>query len=84
MTAIDKESRHVIIDEEMKEQAPAHNVLDGAMINDVLKCLQTGGFTQDGHTYNDRTYYSVNWMMLLLCKVQYLKGQLKLGLREIR
>jgi hypothetical protein len=51
-----------ITDNEVERWAKAHGVWDGANIPDVMTWMQTDGFTQDGHTYDDGPHYSVNWM----------------------
>jgi uncharacterized membrane protein len=50
-----------ITDNEVLTWAENHGWLGGATLIEVLQKMQTGGFTQDNHTYDDGQIYTVNW-----------------------
>ena len=50
-----------ISDNEAISWATAHNVLNGAYLNQVLQWMQNDGFQQNGSTYDDGPFYSVDW-----------------------
>ena len=69
-----------ITDGEVQKWAAAHGWYDGAYLTDVLKAMQTGGFTQDGHTYDDGGYYSVNWADAPTLQSAIFQGPVKIGI----
>ncbi|EKK3319984.1 hypothetical protein PMI54_005373 [Salmonella enterica] len=68
-----------ISDNEVYNWAAAHNVLNGAYISDVLKIMQKDGFSQDGNTYTDGNFYSVNWTDPKLLSSALYQGPVKIG-----
>jgi hypothetical protein len=68
-----------ITDDEVKKWATAHGVWDGAYLTDVLNAMQTDGFTQDGNTYDDGRYFSVNWTDAPTLQSAISQGPVKIG-----
>jgi hypothetical protein len=68
-----------ISDDEVERWAKAHGWWDGAYLNEVLEAMQTGGFTQDGNTYDDGQFYSVNWTDLATLQSAISQGPVKIG-----
>src|SRR5881628_301105 len=68
-----------ISDDEVISWATNHGVLNGAVIVDVLQVMQTDGFQQDGSTYDDGQYYSVNWMSSATLQSAISEGPVKIG-----
>jgi hypothetical protein len=50
-----------IADDEVITWATNHGVLEGATLPQVLQLMQNDGFSQNGETYDDGPYFSVNW-----------------------
>jgi hypothetical protein len=68
-----------ITDNEVHKWATAHGWYDGATLIEVLKAMQTGGFKQGGHTYDDGQYYSVNWTDVPTLQSAIFQGPVKIG-----
>jgi hypothetical protein len=55
-------SPEIFITQALAEQwASQHGVLEGANLHQVLQWMQTDGFRQNGHTYDDGPFFSVDW-----------------------
>jgi hypothetical protein len=50
-----------ISDQEVLQWATNHGVLEGANLNQVLEWMQTDGFKQGTHTYDDGPFFSLDW-----------------------
>ena len=59
--------------------ATAGGFLDGAELTDVMNAMQTGGFVQDGVTYDDGPYTSVDWTNVPLLQNALAQGPVKIG-----
>jgi hypothetical protein len=59
--------------------ATAHDVLEGANLHEVMVWMQTGGFTQHSHTYDDGSILSVNWANAPVLNQAIRQGPVKLG-----
>ncbi|HEY1447750.1 MAG TPA: hypothetical protein VGF33_04395 [Caulobacteraceae bacterium] len=59
--------------------ATAHGVLNGANLHEVMVWMQTGGFAQAGHTYDDGSILSVNWANADVLNNAIWKGPVKIG-----
>jgi hypothetical protein len=59
--------------------ATAHNVLNGANLHEVMVWMQTGGFAQGGHTYDDGSILSVNWKNAAVLNQAISEGPVKIG-----
>jgi hypothetical protein len=68
-----------ITDAEVEAWARAHNVYEGANLVAVLRAMQRNGFTQDGHTYDDGPFNSVNWTDPAILKSALYHGPVKIG-----
>jgi hypothetical protein len=68
-----------ISDNEVASWAKSHDVYEGANLVEVLKFMQKGGFSQDGKTYDDGPYRSVNWMDEATLKSAIYLGPVKIG-----
>jgi hypothetical protein len=68
-----------ITDDTVEVWAKAGGFWDGAYLTDVLKAMQTGGFNQDGNTYDDGAYYSVNWTDVATLQSAISQGPVKIG-----
>lgn len=68
-----------ITDDDVEKWATGHGWYDGAVIVDVLNAMQTGGFTQNGHTYDDGAHYSVNWAEEPTLQSAISQGPVKIG-----
>lgn len=68
-----------ISDAEVAKWAQAHDVYEGANLVEVLKWMQTGGFTQDGRSYDDGPYNSVNWTDEATLRSAIYVGPVKIG-----
>lgn len=60
--------------------ATAHNVLNGANLHEVMVWMQTGGFAQAGHTYDDGSILSVDWMNAAVLNQAISEGPVKIGI----
>lgn len=68
-----------ITDAEVESWATAHNVYEGAYLTEVLNAMQTDGFTQDGNTYDDGAYYSVDYTDEPTLQSAISQGPVKIG-----
>jgi hypothetical protein len=68
-----------ITDAEVQKWATAHGWYEGAMLIDVLKAMQKGGFTQDKHTYDDGVHNSVDWTTAAVLQSAICHGPVKIG-----
>ncbi|HEX3363774.1 hypothetical protein [Phenylobacterium sp.] len=59
--------------------ASAHGVLNGANLHEVMVWMQTGGFVQAGHTYDDGSILSVNWTNAAVLNHAIWEGPVKIG-----
>jgi len=50
-----------ISDSLVMKWATQHGVLEGANLHQVLQWMQTDGFKQKGHAYDDGPFFSVDW-----------------------
>lgn len=69
-----------ISDNTVMQWAKRHGVLEGAYLHQVLQWMQTDGFVQDGHTYDDGPFYSLNWTNLGILTSAISQGPVKLGI----
>jgi hypothetical protein len=69
-----------ISDTEVAAWAQSHGVYEGASLIEVLKWMQTGGFSQDGQTFDDGTHRSVNWTDDATLRSAIYLGPVKIGL----
>jgi hypothetical protein len=65
---------------EVETWAKAHGVYEGAVVIDVVKWMEKKGFTQDGHTYDDGAYSSVNWTNAAILQSAIYHGPVKIGI----
>jgi len=68
-----------IQDATVKTWAQQHGVLNGAALSDVLEWMQTGGFQQDGETYNDGPAAAVDWTNAAMLCNAIAHGPVKTG-----
>jgi hypothetical protein len=69
-----------ITDAEVIRWATSHDVLEGAFIHEVLEWMQTAGFQQGGHLYNDGPrILSVNWTQTSTLNSAIHEGPVKIG-----
>jgi hypothetical protein len=59
--------------------ASAHGVLNGANLHEVMVWMQTGGFVEGGHTYDDGAILSVNWTNATILDHAIWEGPVKIG-----
>lgn len=59
--------------------ATQHGVLEGANLHQVLQWMQTDGFKQKGHTYDDGPFYSVDWTNAAALASAISQGPVKIG-----
>jgi hypothetical protein len=69
-----------ITDDEVERWAREHGVWDGAVIVDVLNWMQTGGFRQDNHVYDDGHHYTVDWTDAPALQSAISQGPVKIGI----
>ena len=69
-----------ITDKVVMQWATQHGVLEGANLHEVLQWMQTGGFVQGGHTYDDGPFYSLNWTNPGILTSAISQGPVKLGI----
>src|SRR5262245_54048695 len=50
-----------ISDNEVIDWATRHGVLEGAYLSQVMQWMQNDGFPEGSLTYDDGSYFSVNW-----------------------
>lgn len=60
--------------------ATQHGVLEGANLHQVLQWMQTGGFMQAGHTYDDGPFYAVDWTQAGTLTSAISQGPVKIGI----
>jgi len=68
-----------ISDAEVEQWAKHHKVLNGANLVDVLDLMETQGFRQGGHTYDDGPNRSVNWANAAILQNAIAHGPVKTG-----
>ncbi len=68
-----------ISDAEVEKWAKAHKVLNGANLVDVLDAMETHGFQQGGHTYDDGPSTAVDWTNIALLQNAIVHGPVKIG-----
>jgi hypothetical protein len=59
--------------------ATANGYLNGAYLTAVLNSMESNGFQQNSHTYDDGPYTSVNWTNAPVLQNAISKGPVKLG-----
>jgi hypothetical protein len=69
----------LISDNEAVAWATAHNVLNGAQLNDVLQWMQSGGFQQGGYTFDNGQPRSVDWTNDSTLQSAISTGPVKIG-----
>jgi hypothetical protein len=60
--------------------ASQHGVLEGANLHQVLQWMQTDGFKQQGHTYDDGPFYSLDWTNAAILASAISQGPVKIGI----
>jgi hypothetical protein len=68
-----------ISEQEAINWATQHGVLEGAYLTQVMQWMQTDGFVQDGFTYDDGPYYSVDWTNAATLQSAISQGPVKIG-----
>jgi hypothetical protein len=68
-----------IPEQEVIAWAKANGFLNGADLTDVLQRMQTRGFQQDGHSYDDGPYKSVDWTHAAILENAIAHGPVKIG-----
>ena len=69
-----------IPDRVVVQWASQHGVLEGAILHQVLQWMQTDGFKQKGHTYDDGPFYSVDWTNAATLASAISQGPVKIGI----
>jgi len=69
-----------ITDKEVMSWAQQHGVLEGANLHQVLQWMQTGGFVQKGHLYDDGPFYSLDWTNAAVLTSAISQGPVKIGI----
>lgn len=73
-------NREIFISDTVVEKwAKQHNVLNGAVIADVLDLMRTKGFHQGRHTYDDGPHTSVDWTNTAILQNAIAHGPVKIG-----
>ncbi len=60
--------------------ARKHNVLEGAYLTDVMTWMQTDGFPEGTHLYEDGPHLSVNWTDSGILQSAISRGPVKIGI----
>ena len=68
-----------ISDAEVLQWAGDHKVLEGAALNQVLELMQTDGFQQNAHTYDDGRFFSLDWTNPTTLNGAIFEGPVKIG-----
>jgi hypothetical protein len=68
-----------ITDGTVKGWATKNGVLNGADLTQVLDLMQSGGFQQDGKTYDDGPFTSVDWTNAAILQNAISQGPVKIG-----
>lgn len=68
-----------ITDDVVMQWATQHGILEDANLYEVLQWMQAGGFVQDGHTYDDGPFYSLDWTNPGILTTAISQGPVKLG-----
>jgi len=68
-----------ITDATVEAWATKNGVLNGAELTQVLDLMQTGGFPQDGATYDDGAFVSVDWTNAAILQSAIAQGPVKIG-----
>jgi hypothetical protein len=66
-------------DTEVTSWAGKYGYLNGASLGDVLKRMQYDGFVQGGYTYDNGSFYSVDWTNPTVLKSAIALGPVKIG-----
>jgi hypothetical protein len=69
-----------IPDSLVMQWASQHGVLEGANLHQVLQWMQTDGFREKGHTYDDGPFYSVDWTNAAALTSAISQGPVKIGI----
>jgi hypothetical protein len=69
-----------ISDAQVIAWATRHNVLNGAYINQVLEWMETDGFQQGGHVYDDGQHFTVDWTNRATLTSAIAEGPVKIGI----
>ncbi len=69
-----------ISDATVKTWASAHNALNGAELEPIMKGMATAGFAQDGNHYNDGGYASVDYSNEAVLQAALAVGVVKIGI----
>ena len=69
-----------ITDQDVQAWAQKHNVLNGAIISNVLEWMMAGGFQQSGHTYDDGPHVAVAWSNPAILHNAIAHGPVKIGI----
>jgi hypothetical protein len=69
-----------IPDTEVITWATDHNVLNGAILSEVLKFMQSDGFPQNGKLADDGPYFSVDWTDARTLQSAISIGPVKIGI----
>ncbi len=68
-----------ISDQVVLKWAKDHGVLNGAYLDQVLDWMLTGGFGQDGNTYNDGNKLAIDYTNVVAMRNAISKGPVKIG-----
>jgi len=68
-----------ISDSVVMQWATRHGVLEGANLHEILQWMQTDGFVQGGHTYDDGPFYSLDWTNAATLTSAIAQGPVKIG-----
>jgi hypothetical protein len=68
-----------ITDATVQTWATANNVLNGAVLIEVLDTMETAGFQQGGNLYNDGNPTSVDWTNAAVLQNAIAQGPVKIG-----
>ena len=68
-----------ITDQVAMSWAKNHGVLEGANLHQVLQWMQSNGFQENGHIFDDGQIFSVNWTDQSTLQSAISKGPVKIG-----
>ena len=68
-----------ISDSVVMQWAKRHGVLEGANLHEILQWMQTDGFMQGCHTYDDGPFYSLDWTNSAILTSAISQGPVKIG-----
>jgi len=69
-----------ISDSLVMKWATQHGVLEGANLHQVPQWMQTDGFKQKGHAYDDGPFFSVDWTNAAALTSAISQGPVKIGI----